>query len=94
MYLKYVVYRLRSLYSYTSKFILFNFYSRITLTPGMRERMNERAAAMAAANQARVSASPAVAVSTPAPVVNNGSSPAKKPVLTVTGPSILQQTLR
>ena len=60
----------------------------------MRERMNERAAAMAAANQARVSASPAVAVSTPAPVVNNGSSPAKKPVLTVTGPSILQQTLR
>ena len=76
---------------------------RITLTPGMRERMNERAAQI---NAARVTASPAVAVSTPA-VVNNGSaavaaaavvaasgSPAKKPVLTVTGgPSILQQTL-
>ena len=70
---------------------------RITLTPGMRERMNERAAVMAAANAARVSASPAAVatVTTPAvtAVVNNGSSPAKKPMLTVTGPSILQQTL-
>ena len=69
---------------------------RITLTPGMRERMNERAAVMAAANAARVSASPTLAtVTTPAvtAVVNNGSSPAKKPMLTVTGPSILQQTL-
>ena len=73
---------------------------RITLTPGMRERMNERAAQI---NAARVTASPAVAVSTPGAVVNNGSaaavvaasgSPVKKPVLTVTGgPSILQQTL-
>ena len=71
---------------------------RITFTPGMRERMNERAAAVAAANAARASSSitgptntatvTAAATATGASVssaVNNGSTVvSQKPLLSVT----------
>ena len=74
---------------------------RITFTPGMRERMNERAAAVAAANAARATLNSNSANNVNNSVnssnvnsLNNGAVK-KQAVLSVSvaGPSILQQTL-